>query len=222
MSAPVVPAPGRPFAGLFAAGLHEATPQLGMVSDSGYRPDPSWMVALSATFVATIATVLVLGWILVIDGIFQAVMAFWSRRWSGFFLHVLAGVLTLIVGFLMLSKPCGRRSCSDLAPGCLLLREWILSHRCLLDDAIPKLGLGALERRGQRCAGGFDLVGMAAIRPVGDRFVRRYRPALLRLVLRRLRIGRRPAPRSHCATQVVQKVLQADAGTLTRSKRGPS
>ena len=105
MSAPVVPAPGRPLAGLFAAGLHEVRRNWVWFLILGIALILLGMVALSAAFVATIATVLVLGWILIIDGVFQAVMAFWSRRWSGFFLHLLAGVLTLIVGFLMLSKP---------------------------------------------------------------------------------------------------------------------
>jgi uncharacterized membrane protein HdeD (DUF308 family) len=105
MSAPVVSAPGRPFAGLFAAGLHELRRNWGWFLILGIALILLGLVALSAAFVATIATVLVLGWILVIDGAFQAAMAFWSRRWSGFFLHVLAAVMTLIVGFLMLSKP---------------------------------------------------------------------------------------------------------------------
>jgi uncharacterized membrane protein HdeD (DUF308 family) len=105
MSTPMAPGFARPFAGVFAAGLHELRRNWGWFLLLGIALIILGLVALSATFIATIATVLVLGWILVIDGVFQAAMAFWSRQWSGFFLHVLAGVLALIVGFLMLSKP---------------------------------------------------------------------------------------------------------------------
>jgi uncharacterized membrane protein HdeD (DUF308 family) len=33
------------------------------------------------------------------------VAAFWGRRWRGFFLHLLAGVLYFIVGVFMIDKP---------------------------------------------------------------------------------------------------------------------
>jgi len=63
------------------------------------------MVAMSSTFIATLATVVVLGCLFLGGGIAQVVNAFWARGWRGFGLHMLAGVLYLVVGLLMINRP---------------------------------------------------------------------------------------------------------------------
>src|SRR5947209_5689935 len=63
------------------------------------------VLALGAAAFTTLVTVLFLGWLLVIDGGLQAATAFWAREWSGFFQHLLAGLLAVIVGGLILTKP---------------------------------------------------------------------------------------------------------------------
>ncbi len=35
----------------------------------------------------------------------EVVSAFWARRWSGFFLHLLGGVLDCVIGLLVVSHP---------------------------------------------------------------------------------------------------------------------
>src|SRR4051794_29376291 len=62
-------------------------------------------VAISFAFFTTLATVLVYGILLLVGAGFQVVIAFWSRRWRGFFLHLLTGMLYLIVGVFMLERP---------------------------------------------------------------------------------------------------------------------
>jgi uncharacterized membrane protein HdeD (DUF308 family) len=62
-------------------------------------------VAISSAFIATLATVMFFGVLLLIGAFFQVATAFWARRWRGFFLHLLAGVLYLIVGVFMLESP---------------------------------------------------------------------------------------------------------------------
>ena len=52
-------------------------------------------------WIGTIAAVWVLGALLIVGGVTQFVGAFWARQWSGFFLSLLAGVLYLVVGFLV-------------------------------------------------------------------------------------------------------------------------
>jgi uncharacterized membrane protein HdeD (DUF308 family) len=54
---------------------------------------------------ATIGTVLVLGWLLVVSGIFEAIQAFRVRSWGGFFLHLLGGILGVFVGLLIVTHP---------------------------------------------------------------------------------------------------------------------
>ena len=54
---------------------------------------------------ATLGTVLVLGWLLVVSGVFEAIQAFRERKSGGFFLHLLGAVLGLLVGFLIVTHP---------------------------------------------------------------------------------------------------------------------
>jgi uncharacterized membrane protein HdeD (DUF308 family) len=62
-------------------------------------------VALIITPAATLGTVLVLGWLLVISGIVEAIQAFRMRGWGGIFLHLLAGILGVFIGLLVVTHP---------------------------------------------------------------------------------------------------------------------
>jgi uncharacterized membrane protein HdeD (DUF308 family) len=61
--------------------------------------------AISWSLLATIASVLLFGWLLVVSGVMEVVSSFWARRWTGFFLHLLAGVLDVVVGLLVVTHP---------------------------------------------------------------------------------------------------------------------
>ncbi|MGZ4867956.1 MAG: HdeD family acid-resistance protein [Candidatus Angelobacter sp.] len=63
------------------------------------------IVALVIMPAATIGTVLVLGWLLVISGVIEAVQAFRVRQWGGLFLHLIGGVLGILVGLLVVTHP---------------------------------------------------------------------------------------------------------------------
>ncbi len=54
---------------------------------------------------ATIGTVLVLGWLLVVSGVVEAVHAFRMRKWSGIFLHLVGGILGILIGLLVVTHP---------------------------------------------------------------------------------------------------------------------
>lgn len=62
-------------------------------------------IAIGSSFITTYATVLVFGMLLLLGAIFQVFAAFWGRRWRGFFLHLLAGVLYFIAGVFMIENP---------------------------------------------------------------------------------------------------------------------
>jgi uncharacterized membrane protein HdeD (DUF308 family) len=76
-----------------------------------------WMLALGilmavlgtiAFFIApaaTIGTVIVLGWLLVVSGVIEAVHAFRVHRWGGFFLHLIGGIVGVLVGLLVVTHP---------------------------------------------------------------------------------------------------------------------
>jgi uncharacterized membrane protein HdeD (DUF308 family) len=63
------------------------------------------LLAISSTFVATMATVTVLGLVLVFAGITEVVHAVLVRNWRGFGLHLLAAAMYLIVGLFLLEDP---------------------------------------------------------------------------------------------------------------------
>jgi uncharacterized membrane protein HdeD (DUF308 family) len=71
--------------------------------------------ALSSSLIATLATMIVFGWLLVAGGVLEIIAAFGCRAWGGFFLMLLAGVLALVAGFFALNHP------ADAAVGYTLL-----------------------------------------------------------------------------------------------------
>jgi uncharacterized membrane protein HdeD (DUF308 family) len=63
------------------------------------------MIAIGTPYVASIITMLVIGWIWIIGGAFQFVHGFWARRWSGFLLALLGGAVSIIVGMMVITHP---------------------------------------------------------------------------------------------------------------------
>ena len=63
------------------------------------------LIGVSASTLFTLVSVVVLGWLLVVAGSATIVHAFWASRWSGFFLQLLAGLLYLIVGWMLAARP---------------------------------------------------------------------------------------------------------------------
>ena len=78
-------------------------------------------VALGALWVATLATAVAIGALLLASGVAEIFGAFWFWRWSGFFSHLLAGVLSAVVGFLFLWAPIDAVFALTLLLACLLL-----------------------------------------------------------------------------------------------------
>lgn len=62
-------------------------------------------VALAYSFSASVASVLVLGWLLVAGGLFQMILAFRVRQWQGFVLHLLGAILETVAGAMLVSAP---------------------------------------------------------------------------------------------------------------------
>src|SRR5262249_19177794 len=93
------------------------------------------LAAISSSVVATFATVLVFGMLMLAGAIFQVITALWGRSWRGFFLHLLAGVLYLIAGLFMIENP------HETA-----LSLTFLVAACLLVGGILRIGLSLAER----------------------------------------------------------------------------
>jgi uncharacterized membrane protein HdeD (DUF308 family) len=61
-------------------------------------------IAIGSTFVMTIASVFFFGWLLIIGGVMAVIHAFWHKRWGGFFLDLLTGILYVVVGWMMVTN----------------------------------------------------------------------------------------------------------------------
>jgi len=77
-------------------------------------------VALGAVPIASLATAVVIGALLLGSGIGDIIGAFWCRAWSGFLLHLLSGVLSVVVGALFLRAPGDALLALTLLLACLL------------------------------------------------------------------------------------------------------
>jgi uncharacterized membrane protein HdeD (DUF308 family) len=62
-------------------------------------------IALFIIPAATLGTILVLGWLLVLSGVVEMIHAFRVRRWGGLFLHLIGGVLGVLIGLLVVTHP---------------------------------------------------------------------------------------------------------------------
>jgi uncharacterized membrane protein HdeD (DUF308 family) len=64
-------------------------------------------VALGAVVIASLAVAVAIGTLILIGGVAETMGAFWCRGWSGFFLHLLSGVLSIVIGVMFLRAPGG-------------------------------------------------------------------------------------------------------------------
>src|SRR5262249_43944085 len=62
-------------------------------------------LAISSAFIAGLLSVLTLGFLLMVCGVAEAVGSFGARRWGGFFLQLIAGVLYFFLGLMMVRRP---------------------------------------------------------------------------------------------------------------------
>jgi uncharacterized membrane protein HdeD (DUF308 family) len=62
-------------------------------------------MALAASGLTTLGTVIFFGFLLIVDGVIQLIHAFKARAWGGFFLLLLTGILGVVTGGLMVRHP---------------------------------------------------------------------------------------------------------------------
>ena len=62
-------------------------------------------ICIIEPLVPSLASVVVLGFLLMAAGITQIVSAFWAGKWSGMLLHILIGVLYVAVGYMIVDAP---------------------------------------------------------------------------------------------------------------------
>jgi len=62
-------------------------------------------IALIIMPAATIATVMVLGWLMVFSGVFEGIHALQVRGWRGVLLHLVGGLVGVVLGLLIVTRP---------------------------------------------------------------------------------------------------------------------
>jgi uncharacterized membrane protein HdeD (DUF308 family) len=63
------------------------------------------MIAIGSAVAMTIVSVMFLGWLLILAGLFEVIHGFRHRPWSGFFINLLGGVLYAVAGVVMVANP---------------------------------------------------------------------------------------------------------------------
>lgn len=62
-------------------------------------------LCIAEPLVPSIASVVLLGFLLIAAGMIQVVSSFWAGKWSGMLLHILVGVLYAVVGYMVIDAP---------------------------------------------------------------------------------------------------------------------
>jgi uncharacterized membrane protein HdeD (DUF308 family) len=78
-------------------------------------------IAVGMPFVASLATAVTFGALLLVGGIAQLAGAFWTRDWSGFFLNLLMGVLYVVLGLFFVRDPGDALLAMTLLLACMLM-----------------------------------------------------------------------------------------------------
>jgi uncharacterized membrane protein HdeD (DUF308 family) len=79
------------------------------------------VTALGSVGIASLAAAVAIGVLLLLGGAAEVMGAFWCRGWSGFFLELLSGVLSIVVGLLFLRAPTGALAALTLLVACFLM-----------------------------------------------------------------------------------------------------
>ena len=78
-------------------------------------------IALGSVVIASLATALTIGMLILLGGVAETVGAFWCRGWSGFFLHLLSGLLSIVIGVMFLRAPVNALLALTLLVACFLM-----------------------------------------------------------------------------------------------------
>ena len=90
---------------LFAAGLNQVRKSWGWFFVFGILLMILGIVCVGKAQTATMFSILVLGWVLAISGVFWLVNAFRAFSWHGFFMFLLNGIIRGVTGYLLLRHP---------------------------------------------------------------------------------------------------------------------
>ena len=92
-------------AGLHMVGLENLRKRWGWFLALGILLVVLGMVALGSSVFMTLATMVFVGWLLIVGGVLEAAHACSCKGWGGFFIDLLTGILYVVVGFMVVANP---------------------------------------------------------------------------------------------------------------------
>lgn len=130
------------------------------------------MIALGATVVVTLASVVLFGWLLLIGGVLSVGHAFWQQHWSGFFIDLAMGILNAVVGFMMIAHPLAGAETLTLLIAMFLFMGGIFRIVAALSGRLHNAFWVLLNGGCNPGAGDHDLAAVAVVWLMGNRPVR--------------------------------------------------
>ncbi len=112
-------------------------------------------IALGSMVMATVASVLVVGAMMIVAGFTEIIGAFQMKSWGKFVIWALLGVLYIIAGFLTFENPLFAAALLTLFLGASLLASGAVQAVSRLQhEARKPVGLGGAVGRSSRCCSG--------------------------------------------------------------------
>jgi uncharacterized membrane protein HdeD (DUF308 family) len=102
------------------------------------------LAAIGQAMATSIASMVLIGWVLIVSGLVQGILAFPVRNWSGFFLHLMGGVLEIVVGVLIVAAPASAAIALTLLLSVYLLVGGLFRTVVVLLLRFPGWSLGLL------------------------------------------------------------------------------
>ena len=62
-------------------------------------------VAFGSAILMTVFSMILLGWLLIVGGVLESIHACGCKKWGGFFIDLLTGLLYVVVGFMFVANP---------------------------------------------------------------------------------------------------------------------
>lgn len=93
------------FSDMFLAGLEQVRKSWGRFLLFGILLLMLGVVCIGKAQTATTFSILALGWVLVISGVFWLVSSFYAFSWQGFFLFLLNAIIRGVIGYLLIRHP---------------------------------------------------------------------------------------------------------------------
>jgi uncharacterized membrane protein HdeD (DUF308 family) len=101
--------------------------------------------ALTYSFLATAFAVFMLGCMLFATGIMEAASILFVRKWHGYFLHLLMGILDIVLGIIMVTQPLEAALALTLVIACFFLVGGIYRLASAVSLQFPHWGFAAFS-----------------------------------------------------------------------------